>query len=215
MNTAVRVPSWFSGLRIRCCHCCGSSYSHVGDSIPGQGIFAFCGCSHTNKQTKNPKKLPQTKWVQLINNTAIIQISKLLSTSRTCNKSNLLCNVLLVFKKKVYNLAASSSLYSIPAWQMSLGLLPKTEAIFQGQPCHHWWNLKDYVASSDGNSQRGALGVSFQGAAKQERQQPLDICALACLKNIFPAAMFFMVKCLACAVPTLQSLSVLCTSLYL
>lgn len=56
------------------------------------------------------------------------------------------------------------------------------------------------MASSDGNSKRGALGVSFQGVTRQEKEQSLDTCALACLKkkkekqtlNLLPC--YFMIK---------------------
>ena len=33
----VRVLSWLWGLRVWCCHCCGSGYSYGMDSIPGPG----------------------------------------------------------------------------------------------------------------------------------------------------------------------------------
>lgn len=55
--------------------------------------------------------------------------------------------MLLVFKKKVCNLAASSSLHATPACEIWAAA---------GDSCHQWPNWKDHVTSSEGNSTAGA-----------------------------------------------------------
>ena len=54
----LEVPSWLNGLRIQCCHCCGSSYSCGTGSIPGLGASACHGLSKKKKIVlSNPMKV--------------------------------------------------------------------------------------------------------------------------------------------------------------
>ena len=47
------VPWWLSGVRILCCHCCGSGYCHgvVLNSGPGTSVYLKCVQEKT-KQNK-------------------------------------------------------------------------------------------------------------------------------------------------------------------
>ena len=43
------VPWWWGGLRIWCCHCCGSAYCSGGSSVPVLGTCTCCGCGQKIK----------------------------------------------------------------------------------------------------------------------------------------------------------------------
>ena len=44
------VPLWLSGLRIWCCHCCGSGYCSGTGSVPGLRTSACRRCSQEKKK---------------------------------------------------------------------------------------------------------------------------------------------------------------------
>ena len=46
------VPLWYSGLRIRCCHCSGSGCCWGWGLIPGPGTSTCHGCAKTNNNNK-------------------------------------------------------------------------------------------------------------------------------------------------------------------
>ena len=50
LKIVLRVPWWLSGLRMQCCHCCGSGYCCGVGSIPGLGISACSGWGQKKKK---------------------------------------------------------------------------------------------------------------------------------------------------------------------
>lgn len=50
INSTAGAPWWLNGLRIWCCHCCGSGGCYGGGSIPGPGTSACPSCSQKKKK---------------------------------------------------------------------------------------------------------------------------------------------------------------------
>ena len=51
----IRVPWWFSRLRIQQCHCCGSGHCCGVGLIPGPETSTCQGCGKERKEKKNSK----------------------------------------------------------------------------------------------------------------------------------------------------------------
>jgi len=58
MNKIVKIQVlwWLRGLRIQCCHCCGSGYCCGTGSVPGPGISACHRCGIKNKRERERKE---------------------------------------------------------------------------------------------------------------------------------------------------------------